>query len=118
MNKEDYVSLEVAKMLKKKGFNEPCNMAYDEKGNTCSCDEFDWNNEYNWTYSCPTMYQVQKWLIYERGWFVDVSKGTDGWHTVIYPTEPNASCAIVLHKNYGTYEQALSEGILEALKLI
>ena len=30
MNKEDYVSLEVAKMLKEKGFNAPCDKMYDE----------------------------------------------------------------------------------------
>lgn len=30
MNKEDYVSLEVAKLLKEKGFNEPCDFYYKE----------------------------------------------------------------------------------------
>lgn len=30
MNKEDYVSLQVAKILKEKGYNEICNTAYEE----------------------------------------------------------------------------------------
>lgn len=128
MDKSDYVSLEAAKLLKEKGYPQDCevgticrlqNEANRLYENTRAVTQSDLDNAwcvFNEVY--PSLYEAQKWLIYERGWFVDVSKGTDGWHTIIYPTEPNASCAIILHQNYDTYEQALSEGITNILKSI
>ena len=65
MNKEDYVSIEVAKMLKEKGFNEPCRVTYLEDDNNVNIstvftrynEDLDDNS-----YSCPTLYEAQKWL--------------------------------------------------------
>ena len=86
MIKEDYVSLEVAKLLKEKGFDEPCDFVYDE-------DKLEWihhkfifingkistNSTFNFDgiISAPTLQMAMKWLrekhsifiAQEFGWF-------------------------------------------------
>lgn len=80
MKKEDYVSLETAKKLKEKGFNEYCEAYYhlntdkDSTEEECfgiapSKDFKNSNNKYR--VGAPTLYQAQNWLI-ERGYFVQV----------------------------------------------
>ena len=65
MNKEDYVSLEVAKLLKEKGFNEICNTAYEEgEINPLFYGTFQ-NNGDGYVaghIAAPTLYEAQQWL--------------------------------------------------------
>lgn len=63
MVQEDYVSFEVAKLLKEKGFNEPCTSKY------CTGGSFDRsfchykNSEINKdAYNAPTHQMAMKWL--------------------------------------------------------
>lgn len=123
MDKEDYVSLEVAKLLKEKGFNEPCRVTYFEDDNNVHISivftRYNENLDDN-SYSCPTLYEAHKWL---RGkginicvanaitvkkpvkWFytIDLIDNCDG----VFPME-----------YYPSYEEALNNGIGRALKLI
>lgn len=59
MNKEDYVSLEVAKLLEEKG----CNLSSDRCyiGGRFTESDFieDCDDVY---YSAPTLYEAQKWI--------------------------------------------------------
>jgi len=66
---EDYVSFEVAKLLKEKGFNEPCRDFYRKEN-----DEWLHRNTYEYNYfnlqmprwegcySCPTHQMAMRWL--------------------------------------------------------
>lgn len=59
---EDYVSFEVAKLLKEKGFDEPCIALYEEKVlhiNTL-CDYY--NSELSSYVCAPTHQMAMKWL--------------------------------------------------------
>lgn len=58
---EDYVSFEVAKLLKEKGFDEPVNCFYFING-TFSNNTFDTKNSYTRHYAAPTFHMTMKWL--------------------------------------------------------
>ena len=60
---EDYVSFETAKLLKEKGFDEPCLMCYtyDEKlGNYGHYNSY--KNSEVFSLTAPTLQMVMKWL--------------------------------------------------------
>lgn len=124
--KEQLVSLEVAKLLKVRGFNEFCILAYaDEamyllplKTTNSSIDKVGVG------YSAPTQSLAQRWLrekhnfhicIYNNaaGYGYEITKADNGTHIVNdLDTGPNAG------GKWDTYEEALEEGLREALKLI
>lgn len=68
MNKEDYVSLEVAKLLKEKGYNIPCKSSRKKNGELIfydieqSIDNMLSIGDECYEYLCPTLYEAQKWL--------------------------------------------------------
>lgn len=132
MKREDYVSLEVAKLLKEKGFDECCGAYYH-----CNWDEMteeecfevalihvfrNSNNRYR--IGAPTLYEAQKWLRNNHGIAVNtynrVSTKGISWS---YEFNKIETCKSIIDRNssfigFDTYEEALNEGILEALKLI
>ena len=65
---ENYVSFEIAKLLKKKGFNEECEYFYDEYEDEdeyviCSNGGSAYNDDEHPTYySMPTLQMAMKWL--------------------------------------------------------
>lgn len=66
MNKE-YVTLETAKLLKKKGFNEWCEWVYEDQGITHSTIDADFAGHSNSNlsenqYAIPLQSQAQRWL--------------------------------------------------------
>lgn len=66
MNKE-YVTLETAKLLKKKGFNEWCEWVYEDQGITHSTIDADFAGHSNSNlesnqYAVPLQSQAQTWL--------------------------------------------------------
>jgi len=72
MIKEDYVSFEVAKRLKEKGFNEPCNGRYSYRGGNVIIENYPISNE-SLKYhpnidgiSAPTLQMAIKWLEVEH----------------------------------------------------
>lgn len=130
MNKEDYVSLEVAKMLKEKGFNEYCGAYYHLNWEDMTEEEcfevapnYDFRNKDNgYRVGAPTLYEAQKWLRQKHNIHLDV-------RCICYCKPLNRydySCEIFSFSNreysdtqiYHKYEEALNAGILEALKLI
>lgn len=142
MNKEDYVSLEMAKMLKEKGYPQEYNVGtlcriqnkanlYYE--NTRIITQGDLENAwciFNEVY--PTLYDAAKWLRNKHKLHIDVgmcgdyATDADGnkvdewdfWTFDIYYTENFSHHIFDCFGQYDTYEEALNEGILEALKLI
>lgn len=130
MNKEDYVSLEVAKLLKGKGFNEYCGAYYhliwkymtEEECFEVAPDYGFRNKDNGYRAGAPTMYEAQKWLREKHNIHLDVrcTAYCKPLNRCDYMCEVSAlsyhtfSDTKVFHR----YEEALNAGILEALKLI
>jgi hypothetical protein len=120
---EELVTLETAKMLKEKGFNEYCKDIINHKGimmETIFRTSKDLPKSF---YSCPTQSVAQKWLretknihicVYNCacGYGYEISKA-DGTHITSSVYEgPNDG------GKWDIYEEALEAGLQEALKLI
>lgn len=126
LNKEDYVSLEIAKFLKEKGFNELCGYYFHTTGVLHdSCHQKMSNSQLleNWV-SCPSLYQVQKWLRDKHNIHITIGNSASGYWWELSKTDNGTT---IYDYNYSgpndggkwdTYEDALSFGILEALKRI
>lgn len=127
MNKEDYVSLECAKLLKEKGYKELCTGCYRNNKfmNINSFNDADmFGGDF---YAAPTLYEAAKWL-----------RGTHDIHIVVSPHYSRKYEIIEYEyriatyfdfleepfkwrkskEYYEKYEQCLNDAILEALKLI
>ena len=121
MTREDYVSFEVAKLLKEKGYNELSYSAYDKDGNIGeSMNGVKYNEKYDCCFSRPTLYEAQKWLRKKR---LVVEVGYMYGDYYIYdilkiPTHDLIGLNDRKPIGYGSYEEALNDGIKEALKLI
>ena len=140
MTQEDYVSFEVAKLLKEKGYNKKCNAvwetgvcrecspklkitlgAYDEKD---LMHNIDWSEQYE--YLAPSLWNAQKWLREKHNISVEIYARENDWKFEICRTEgilimdcACMSCTTMNNKGaFDTYEKALNEGIKEALKMI
>ena len=59
---EDYVSFEVAKLLKEKGFDEPIWTCYEDDNEVIFGDKYNWNNSPFGHTSAPTLQMAMKWL--------------------------------------------------------
>lgn len=135
MNKEDYVSLEVAKKLQEKGFREPCYATYMMEFK----DEFTlyigtWKKTkfehlsripsegIQLQYLAPSLYEAQKWLREKNNIHLDVrcTAYCKPLNRCDYVCEIfSLPCHIfgdtkVFHK----YEEALNAGILESINYI
>lgn len=133
MNKEDYVSLQVAKLLKEKGYNEYCGAYYhcnydDMTEEECFevAPDYDFRNSSNiYRIAAPTLYEAQQWLWnvykllvtafldepfsepYEFLWTIQDSKNDID----------NYGNKISINV-YRSYQEAMDAGIFEALKMI
>lgn len=125
---EELVTLETAKLLREKGFNEPCMIAINiEDGRQYGTSRT--NSELPikvCTY--PTQSVAQKWLREIRGVYVYVEPVIGKRWKLSFcdfnvPTEENDWMENEINKGNGykvyvTYEEALEAGLQEALKLI
>ena len=127
--KEELISFETAVLAKEKGFNEYCRYRYDKPSNNLSSWPFHEADEESWhdNSSCvgesaPTQSLLQKWLREEYGFHVDIvfNNGTRGYNYLEFYEKcaPLASQTNHSQNTYDTYEQALEEGLKEALKLL
>ena len=125
---EELVTLETAKLLKEKGFNEPCMIAMNiEDGRQYGTNRT--NSELPIKVcSHPTQSVAQKWLREIRGVYVYVEPVIGKRCTLSFcdfnvPTEESDWMENEINKGNGykvyvTYEEALEAGLQEALKLI
>ena len=125
---EDYVSHEVAKLLKEKGFDSHYSTHF-YKNNKLEC-YMDDRKKY-WLqkdeYAAPSLYIAQKWLKETKGIYIWVEpvvgrKWTTSSCDFNVSLEESDWIERKLHKDgyhiYEDYTEALQTGILEALKLI
>lgn len=139
MKEEDFVSFEVAKLLKEKGYNEPTRSYYSNNETVYFPGVFELTNEDRKSskfYSAPTLAEAAKWLREVHNIYVcpriifesDIYREYSGentcdnymyWLYIIYKIDdiPNNIDYPEPKGEYGTYEEALNEGIKEALKL-
>lgn len=116
---EDYVSFGVAKLLKEKGFNEPCHKAYNYEG--CLCTGFTYGPY------APTLQMAVKWLREKHNLAIATYLTGDGWRSGVSRIKFNGEGFIVdiidgiddgNIPNRGTYEEACEEAIKYCLNLI
>lgn len=119
---EDYVSFEIAKLLKEKGFDESCRAVYEEEVlriNTLC----DYHNSELSSYICaPTHQMAMKWLRELHNIFIVIEP-----HKYDYINEKNASYVTSLwqgdnyyenitSKDYPTYEEAIEASLKYSLE--
>ena len=138
MTQEDYVTYEVAKMLKGKGYDEECDAYYhndnsnaywgandDERFESCDGGFYNGNNFYR--DAAPTLYEAQKWLREKHTIHVDATPVLRSpfdeipyvyWSYIICNTDTCMSHAMDDYTEFKTYEEALNAGIKKALEFI
>lgn len=133
MNKEDYVSLEVANLLQEKGYPQEYNVGkicrLQNKANslyekTREITQSDIDNAwciFNEVY--PTLYEAAKWLrdkhkVYVSSLPTKECGKTIWYHQITKDVFSDGIYGTVSDEDFTSYEEALNEGILEALKLI
>lgn len=109
---EDYVSVELAKKLQKKGF--PLREVTVQDGSPIffdlPMDHPEWHQCDAWY--IPTIAQVLKWLRKEKNLFVEVNISVTGWYYIIYEIAPRRAFDLkymLTHKE--SYEAAAIAGI-------
>ena len=116
-NHECYVSLEVAKLLKKAGFDWDTYSAYNKDGLFTDKNRsiLTWNDFANY-YSAPTLDVAQRWLREKWGLIITIDynyhKGT--FLSKIYS---KSECLSILFDCL-VYEEAQETGIKKALEMI
>lgn len=118
MNTEDYVSLEVAKLLKEKGYCWPCGSFYTLEG-IIGFRSIDDNFNRLTAYSRPALYEAQKWLREIHN--IDVLPVIREESTIKdYCCNVYKNAKVVRYKvAYGEdFYECMNEGLVEALNLI
>lgn len=129
---EELVTLETAKLLKEKGFDETCeycilNQDDDVIGASRGCiinEKIVRHKNIKNAIPITSLYQAQKWLretknmhvcIYRSasGYGYDISKADNGTHIINDLSDGPNEAGL-----WDTYEEALGVGIQEALKLV
>lgn len=129
--KEDYVSFKIAKLLKRKGFDWTCSVAYDlERPKACEINKYYTNfgdsNHNKWSdlVSAPTLQTAMKWLREVKKLIITMdydeyelsnNKKTAGYSYAIQkPSNPSEFFKIG-KAIYDTYEAACEAAIKDCL---
>lgn len=124
--KEDYVSLETAKLLKEKGFDNECDYYISEDGNLFYKGILRvYNKIGKVTFLCPTLYEAQKWIWENHKMFVSAApqppftKPLEFFFWIDFPEETIDNYgSLVIVEHFSSFQQALDAGLQETLKLI
>ena len=109
MIKEAYVSFEVAKLLKEKGFTEECEYFYDwykesESYHICSNGGTCNNEKYPDEYSMPTHQMAMAWLREEKNIFISICNGNHCKFDKNIPSE-TVYYFFTITNSYGVYKE-------------
>ena len=124
MIKETYCSYEVAKLLKEKGFHEPCIATYNSTTKNFQVEEIyeDWTIHWKGYISAPTQQMAMAWLREEKNIFIVIEP-----HAYDYVNEKNKSCVCSLwigdnyyeyieSRDYPSYEDAAEAALKYCLE--
>lgn len=117
--REQLVSLNVARLLREKGFRLITLCYYDEE-ESIIYNPGDWNaplfkGKIN---SAPTQSLAQKWLREEKDIIVIVNYNCVGCAVWNYKIFTNKTDIRISDTSFSTYEEALEAGLIETLKLV
>jgi hypothetical protein len=113
--KEQLVSFETAKLAREKGFNENCYFGFDNNVGNETLGDLNYTNSDNLYLMQPTQSLLQKWLRDVKG--IRIIINTDYIKETYSYSIFSKLHAIKEYRSY-TYEEALEEGLKDALKLI
>ena len=118
-NHEYYVSLEVAKLLKKAGFDWDTYSTYNKDGMFTDKNRsiLTWNDFANY-YSAPTLDVAQRWLREIKNIHIEISPSSDMSAYIYNILLPGDKFWLGSPISYITYEEAQEDGIKKALKKI
>ncbi len=116
---EDYVSYEIAQLLKEKGFNVPCHCYYYRANKLDYGPEEEYDNETlkfdeRKCYSAPTHQMALKWLR-ENNLYIEIRRNLNTFY-FRWKVEQGAADKAVSEYKYDTYEEAVESAILYVLK--
>ena len=109
---EDYVSFEIAKLLKEKGFDAPVNMTYDTKG-IIAAKWIDPSLDYisrDWMFPRVTHQMALKWLREVHKYLIVVGNKNGNYLYLIKDLKANTDLGIS-NDEYITYEEAVEAAI-------
>lgn len=115
---EDYVSYEIAKLLKEKGFDEVTNSCYSQNGNQHIGERARYNSLISGKLlSCPTLQMTMKWLR-EKGYNVVVWNDSPEWEVEIQELNDGGFnvLGILSEQTFDTYEQAVEAALKYSLE--
>ncbi len=121
---EELVTLETAKLLKEKGFNEYCKNVIDIDNILRETLYRTNDNLPKQCFSLPTQSLAQKWLRETKNLHITIYNSACGYGYEISKADNGTHIASSTYKGtndggeWDTYEEALDNGIQEALKLI
>ena len=121
---EDYVSFETAKLLKEKGFNEPCECFYDTEHNDISIVN-GWMDTSNslleerefLCYSAPTLQMAMKWLREVHSLWCEISwEGKGLWCMEVFSLMDEEFIPDSIVHEIKSYEEACEAAIKYCLE--
>ena len=124
MNTEDFVTYPQARDLKDLGFDYDCDHYYitDYEDDLQVSTYYHNHNDNSLSCSAPTLWEAQKWLRKEKKYSVEafferIKDGKEQWSyfrsNILDSSQDDQSIGY-----FKSYEEALSEGITECLKLL
>lgn len=123
--KDEFVTLETARLLKEKGFNEYCEELIREDGGWITHTSFRKNSDLpELCYSRPTQSVAQRWLREARNIHICIYNCACGYGYEISKADNGTHIASSTYKGtndggeWDAYEEALEAGLQESLKLI
>jgi hypothetical protein len=122
---EELITLETAKLLKEKGFNEYCKDIIREDNGRMMQSVFRTNKDLpKGAYSRPTQSIAAKWLRETKNLHISIIRNACGYGYDICKADNGTHITDGIFKGpndggqWDTYEEALEAGIQKALKLI
>lgn len=114
---EDFVTFEIAKKLKEKGFDYPCVGHYVNNQLYIAHYQNAFHSDKDESFDAPTISQVLKWLREEKKIHLIVEITDSGWYYTLYPNvrwendKLKSDKYIMSFKNKTSYEEAVLAGI-------
>ena len=123
MIEESYVSFDTARMLKEAGFEANLKTRYveEEKDEWAFWESGTKRSDYNYfddTIACPTQALAARWLCEVHNIFIQLNPTFDGWLLDLFDLKKHQYILTNKNANADSYEQALEDGLQEAIKLI
>jgi len=114
---EDYVSFEVAKLLKEKGFSAYCTSLYTEEGKQNDVGNYNGTDDDKYiSYSRPTHALAIKWIRENFNWNIETGyrNSHKDYSSTIYPMFPNTQ--VHRTERFKTSEDSVEAALLYTLK--